>query len=303
MTVLNLCRDDWANFMFDITQAMKSVGIVCDAAKQNAHVFNYKKECAVLAYEQILREIKTHDVIQLFHSDHTFLPVCKKLNKPVIVWHAGSTYRRQPEIVNGIFNDYVQKSVIALGELTGLGAKNEVYCVGAVDAGAEPVLKVHRPYMFAHYPSNAEVKGTEDIVRMMTACMNGKRIIEFKHDVTLVDALAQRERMMNCDVYVELFKPLLDGKQYGSFGMTALEAAALGKIGITQNLCQSVYEKNYGDCQLLLANTTEDFVSHVINIAFSTEEAIMRQQKRTREWLVEKHSYQATGEYIKKHIL
>ena len=124
--------------------------------------------------------------------------------------------------------------------------------------------------------------------------------MQFYCSEELVTFAAQRDRMMSCDVYVELFNAILDGKVYGSFGLTALEAAAMGKVVMTMNLHRKIYEKHYGECALFICNTHHDFISALLRIQFSDAQYIEQLRQATREWVVEKHSYEATGKRLKQ---
>ena len=72
-----------------------------------------------------------------------------------------------------------------------------------------------------HFPSKPAVKGSDKIVEAMK---NVKGNFEFRYSDKRVSWEEQIKRMSECDIYVERFT-----KDSG-FGITALEAAALGKI-------------------------------------------------------------------------
>ena len=109
---------------------------------------------------------------------------------------------------------------------------------------------------------------------------------QFRSFVNVVDYQNHKQRYRECDVYVELFNHAIDGRPYGSFGTTAAEAAAMGKVVVTQNLYADFYEREYGDCPLILARTEPS--------------EMMKLQEAHRQWAVNKHSFKATGERIKK---
>lgn len=303
MKILNVCKDDWANFAYDNAEALKAAGADAKAVKLNNHIFVYQKAAAVLSKEAIEKEIKRADVVQIFHSDTTFVEACKKHGKRTIVYHAGSHYRDNFKKLNTVFNPVVEKSAIALGELIGLGAKNEVYVVGAVHTDKEPEITQKRPYIFGHFPSNSKVKGTEKIAAMMHAVQSTPQLSQFRYNTRLIDSEQQYRRMMGCDIYVELFQPELNGRTYGSFGITALEAAAMGKVVVTMNLHRHIYETHYGSCALQIANTEKEFMSTIVGLQFLGIDALITLRHNTRKWVVEKHSYKATGEYVLKNIL
>lgn len=297
MKVLNLSFDDFANFAHENANALRSVGVNCLDLKRMAHPFSYGTESKVATSERIISEIKKADIVQLFHSDHTWLQTAYDLGKRVIVYHTGTGYRQNPENCNNIFNSKVERCFTDQCEFIGLGMKNETYIATAIDT--EKIIpgdwKTLKPYLVAHYPSNPTVKGTEKIVEMCKS-IDGLQFImseeRLKHD-------AQLKRMAACDIYIELFNTTQHGKPYGCFGVTAFEAAALGKIVITNNINEKAYCQQYGDCALVIANTEEAFISKLTWLNGLSENDLLNLQEQTREWIVKNHSYIATGNKIK----
>jgi len=302
MKVLNICVDDFANFSHDNAKALRSTGVMCVDLKLAAHEFGYESESEVVDHDAVLEAIPKADVIQIIHSDANALKLvkrAKKANQKLVVYHTGSRYRSRSGYYNNLFNREVDASIIALGEFANLGAKNEHYIVGAVDI--KKYLKfgheIKQPYKIAHFPSNAKVKGTEQILEMLVKVKGEFKLI---HSTKIVNQKQQMKRIDACDIYIELFKPELNGKKYGSFGITALEAAAAGKIVITQNLSANVYEAAYGNCALLLAEDESNFISIIESLLEMEKEEISELQTHTYKWLKQNHSYKATGERIKK---
>jgi len=302
MKVLNVCRDDWSNFMYDNMKSLKAVGVNCDAVKLSPHLFHYTEEAKVRNEKIIHSMIDQADVIQIFHSDTTFLGYCVSRFKKIIVYHTGSVYRDNPSWFNEKFNQHVNRSVIALGEFYESGAKNETYIVGAIPTDYEIKYSSKHPYNFAHYPSNPKVKGTSRIINTM-AFFDDHRLLNFEWSTIILDYPEQVKRMQRCDVYVELLMGELNGKKYGSFGMTALEAAAMGKIVLTMNNSLEVYEKHYGKCPFLLHTDELSLATNIMKLMMSTPAFMNQLKKETRDWVVRNHSYEATGKYILKNIL
>lgn len=302
MNVLNLSTNDYANFAHDNANALRSVGIDCVDLKTKAHSFNYSSQSKPSPPIEIKKAIERADLIQIFHSDVYLLNLVKGSGKRIVVYHTGTNYRDNPERMNAEFNPFVEMSIIALPEFSGLGCKNEHYVVGAIDCDPKRkncfIWNDENRITYAHFPSNPEVKGTKEIIQMM---MNDKikGSFKFNHSCEMVNFNKQLKRMNHCNVYIELFKPVLRGKTYGSFGITALEAAKLGKIVITQNLNKDVYFDSYGFCPFLLANTSEQFYDAVNALNSMSKDKIQALQQSTFEWVCENHSYQATGNKLK----
>lgn len=297
MRILNISHDDFANFAHENANALRSVGVNCLDLKRTAHPFSYGSESKVATSDRIINEIKKADIVQLFHSDHTWLEMAWALGKRVVVYHTGTGYRQNPENCNNIFNGKVERCFTDQCEFIGLGMKNETYIATAINTEKfkPAVWKTINPYLIAHYPSNETVKGTAKIVEMLTKIEGAT----FTVNTDRVNHKAQIERMNACDIYVELFAPTQRGKPYGCFGVTAFEAAALGKIVFTNNIGQKVYSDAYGDCALVIANNEVEFISKMKWILQLDEKHIVNLQEQSREWIVKKHSYEATGNRLK----
>jgi hypothetical protein len=196
----------------------------------------------------------------------------------------------------------VNKCIVALPEFYALGAKNVQYIVGAVNTDAITPLpyELAKPYRVRHYPSNAEIKGTDKIKEMMA---NVNCPHDFKWDTQNVDAETQIDRVRQSDIYIELFKPNLNGKRYGSFGIQALEAAAMGKVVVSQNLHRDVYQNEYGECKLVLPETEDEFTFNLGALVSLSPPMIKQMQEDTRQWVVDNHSYKASGKRLLNKVL
>ena len=308
MRVINICTKDNANFSFTNCEAMKSVGIDARSFVLRSHPFGYTHQSLKSSWKGIRVEIQEAAIIQIMHSDHRMIPLLEGFNKRVIVYHAGTKYRQDPDSYNRYFNPIVEKSVIALGEFSGKGCKDEHYLVGAIDTdNISPVYTCNYDYRkIRHHPSNAGTKGMPDIVSMMAGLPKDYLSrIEFKYTGNngRVDAQANLIRVADCDVYVEMFKLKQKEKDYGSFGITALEAAALGKVVVTNNLWYELYEKEYGYCMLQIANTKRRFEQLIMHLVDMPDKDLLKIQEDTRKWIIDKHSLQSTGQRIKVMIL
>lgn len=302
MKILNISTNDYANFAHDNANALRAAGANCIDLKTYPHPYGYKTESPVVPLGKIIKEIESSDVIQIFHSDPVLLPHCLNKNKKIIVYHTGTRYRLKPDFHNKAFNPHVFASVIALCEFSGLGSYNEKYLVGAINVpDQEPPKYVGHPLTVAHYPSNAKIKGTPKILEMVKQIPNSGQFV-FKHDSGNVPHDLQLERYKKCDIYLELFRPTMGGKPYGSWGITALECAAMGKIVITQNLNNKIYEDVYGKCELLLADNEQDFMDHIDTVVNYSSAEIYDLQKKMFNWVKNNHSFKATGERILKII-
>ncbi|MES2397945.1 MAG: hypothetical protein V4549_18175 [Bacteroidota bacterium] len=295
MKVLNISTEDYANFAHENAKALRSIGVDCEDVKTKLHPFNYATQSEIVSRNVLIWKIENADIVQMFHTDEELLKYC--LNKKTIVYHTGSRYRSRPSYFNGVFNPFVNLSFTDQCEFVGLGAKNLHYIATAIDV--KDVKKFghesKQPYKIGHFPSNSEVKGTLKILEMLTKLDHE---FNLNHSSEIVSHELQQKRMNDCDIYIELFKPELNGKPYGCFGVTAFEAAAAGKIVVTQNINEKAYENAYGGCPFIICNNEKDFIFKMNKLLSMSSFEISLLQTQTYEWVKEKHSYEATGEYL-----
>lgn len=301
MKVLNISYDDYANFAHENANALRSVGVDCLDVKRVKHVFGYNTESKLVSDNEIFALIDKYDIIQLFHSYDKFLNYAFERDKKIFVYHTGTTYRQNSEHYNKVFNDKVEIAFTDQCEFIGLGMKNETYIATAINTDLlKPINLDKREHLFGHYPSNPTVKGTDKIMQM---CADVKGIYDLLNvSTTLVSSSEQYKRMAKCACYIELFNLNQLGKQYGCYGVTAFEASALGCMVITNNVRQDVYKKFYGDCALIIANSEVEFKEAVKRVAGMSDLELKEACNKVRKWLVNKHSYKATGNYLKKYL-
>lgn len=300
--VLNISSNDWANYSYYNACSLRAVGVEVEGYKLMPHSFGYSEQHPVISKEDMIKKINSgYDIIQIFNSDIMMLHYLTNHKGKVVVYHTGSGYRASHKELNQRFNPVVNKSIIALGEFENLGAKNYTYISVAVDTdkltARQQSETINKPYKFLHCPSNAKVKGTDKILKMFAKA--GMSLII---DTKILSHEESWRRMRNCDIYVELFNPEINGDKYGSFGTTAAEAAALGKVVVTQNLSKEVYEKYYGDCPLILAEDETDFIRKIKWLNALPEKQLLDLQQVHREWAVNKHSFHATGLKLKQAL-
>ena len=291
MKIFNTCYDDYANFALDNTKALQSIGVNAFGLKRVAHPFSYETELGIANDSEIKAQIEAADFVQIFHSDIWSARVCEYFKKPYAVYHTGTAYRNSPDEYNQMFNS---AKLVMTDQTEFLSLGNMKYIATAIDTNKiKPIPKLIN---IAHYPSNSNVKGTSEIIEMMSE-LN----IPFEYSTKIVQHNAQLQRVGECEIYIELFKPELNGKPYGCFGVSAFEAAAMGCCVITQNINEKVYTDVYGDSPFYLANDKEMFKFHVQRL-FNAQENIISLCKLSRQYIVDRHSYKATGQRIINEI-
>jgi hypothetical protein len=259
--VLNLSSNDYANMAHNNANALRSIGVICEDLTLNSHVFGYTEESKVVDRQYIINHVNNYDVVQIFHSCPVILSLIEiaKFKGRLIVYHSGSRYRDEPFFYNNIFNPIVYRCITDQTEFMELGAKDIAYLAPHTDL--KPVDKrKDGKLIIGHYPSNAIVKGTKEIREMLEPF---KDDFEIRIDETIIPHDENLKRIAECHIYIELFKPELNGKPYGCFGVTAFEATALGCVVVTNDLHESVYNNIYKHQPFCIANdklTFERFI-------------------------------------------
>jgi hypothetical protein len=285
MKVVSLCVDDYANFMYAQHLALKSVGVDSECYKLQPHVYKYPNQAKVIR-KSAIGSIRA-DVFLIFHSHIEVLPRLDLSNNPQVIHvHTATRFRQNHEAIAEKVKDC--KNIIALPEFAGLCA-NQFYMVGAIEPnGIE--LNITGYNRFAHYPSNPKIKGSADIFKCIREV--GVSIQTGEN----VPYQAHMKRMQTCDVYIEMLAATQGTEQYGSFGMTALEAASMGKVVITNNLHgQELYRSTYGDCELVIANTKDELIKSIKQYQHGSTST---KALATYNWWRDKHSLEPTGQRL-----
>lgn len=295
MRVVNIAVNDYANFGHENAKALRSIGVDCADFIQSRHIFNYKTQGQIANQQQMIQQIKSADIVQVIDSHPTLFNLAKTYCRgKVVIYHIGTRYRENHEEFNKLFAGHT--TITDQCEFMILG--DHKYVVTPVEMTFSGIAR-SKPYKIGHYPSNPDVKGTAKIMEMLKKVTQK---YDLKTSLTTVNHQQQIERMAGCDIYIELFKPMINGKRYGCFGVTALEAAAMGKIVVTNNFYPSVYTDVYGMCPLTIVNTEDNFVGYFNNLLKMEANFIADIQRSNYEIMRENHSYKATGERILKLI-
>ena len=122
----------------------------------------------------------------------------------------------------------------------------------------------------------------------------------FIHDAKTVSHKENLERINKCDIYIEAMQPKLGSFTYGEWGVTALEAAAMGKIVLSHFLSKYKYEKEFDACPIFTINNKYDLKNQLRTVLLMKEWEVRKFQSLTRAWVVKNHSYKPTGERLKK---
>lgn len=294
MRIIFITSDDYANFGFYKSEALKSTGIDSESFILQSHPFNYDKHSTLVDTIRMKEEIYKADIIHIVHSDVTALRLCEEVGKPYYVWHTGTRFRQSPNQYNNLFKN--AKGVFyALGEFENLC--NGKYFSVTVDTDSLPFDLTYNYKRFAHYPSNADVKGTDNIIRMIS-----QTNADLEYSKSQIGYLENLQRINLCDCYIEMFNLKQGGRPYGSFGTTAIECASMGKIVITNSLYDEHYINHYGAHPMLIANTEDEFKEQVNYVLGLSLEKMNDLKMEHRDWAIKKHGYKATANRLIQYL-
>jgi len=299
MDVLFCSVNDWANVGVLFARALQSVGVDAMSVARYPHPFDYlDKDVLWKSWDELQALADKAKTVVLMHSE-TFNKLRLK-NKRVAVFHGGTRYRKGREALNAIFNEFCDVALIQTADLFNSSARNPVWIIPPVDIHAlRPKPAASNPgggLVYAHYPSNPKVKGTEAIMRTMRS-LN----VDFRCETNILPHDRHLRRIADCDVYVEqlaLEQP--GGYLMGIWSMSALEAAALGKVVIANDLWRREYEEVFGPCPILKANNHVELAEIVKMLQEMPRSEIEDLKVTTRKWVVEKHSFVPVGTRLKE---
>ena len=299
-------KQDYANVSYTLQQSLRAVGV--DALALSLKRTNTVKPASarVVNLPELKKYAQQSKIIQFMHSLYIDLGV---KNKRMFVYHGGGRYRENFKVLNKTFNPKVEKCIIQTGDLFGLGAKNEVWLLPAVDTEKiKPVYeRQSEKIIVGHFPSSKMVKnskGINQVIEKLKKDFGDK--FEYINSSSMVNWVEHMKRVSKCDIYIEACTPYLKGKKtlnkYGEWGVAGVEAAALGKVVITHFLSHKRYEKEYGKCCLKTANSLEAIEKHMRKLLTLSNDELLQIKKDTRAWVEKFHSYYAVGKRLKEIV-
>ena len=302
MRYVFICGDDWANLQHELAQALRAAITSEDtvqAVKLRTHPFGYDYQCPLRTVEQMAEMTSEADVVFITHSDHELLPYVNRSSRIVPI-HTGTKYRQNAQAINEAFS-FTDLQLTDQTEFFGLGAKNLRYITVPVTIDKWQLFshESSRPYIVGHYPSNPHVKGTDRIIAMMAKVRTPHR---FDYSTTRLPHPEHLRRIATSDIYVELFAPQQGGREYGCYGVTAFEAAAMGRVVVTQNLHPEVYEEEYGYCPFILADNEGDFIAKMEYVLNMPPVELRDRQTKHYMKMKEYHSHNETGLRILNYL-
>ena len=330
--VLLLAKYDWCNTSYRFVKCMEYLGLNVVAYKGVLHPYDYPeiiethpalKVHSICLHPIIISAPELRPLVErakvIWLATETYIDTGVNLkNKKVIVGFRGQTYLKNMKASQAVFNRISDVSLITWLPLYGHGLKNEQLVLWPVDTDfIQPNYKENNSKLIiGHFPSTPQNKGTDLIVSVINKLKKeysdkfeyvgladssfNKRILRQPFHVDWVDNL---ERMKKCDILIETIKPTLHGKVLGDWSNTALEAAALGKIVITNFRNLELYEREYGQHEIHIANDAEQLEDRLIRLFECSYDEIVRKQKAARKWVEDNHSIPVTAQRLWDKVL
>ena len=296
--VVLIAQEDWANAAFNLANALREVGTNAVALSKKPMV-SYDKQAKIYfkpEYELYPICAKAKWVIWM-HSAYTPLPdeILNNRSIKFAVFHGGTMYRNQSEICNKIFDPKVDLVIIQTLEMWDLCNNNsKVQLIPPVDTSyLTPDFQPNEKTIVAHYPRHPLVKGSNEICKAVEMLQAERDDFEFRYSEELCDWEHNMMRIMDCDIYIEQIGT-------GYWSVTAMEAAALGKVVLASFDHWQKYCKHYNLKQsdlgihLVEKDTLSKVLGHILNNNLTAE------KMKSHNWVVNNHSYKATGSRFKK---
>jgi hypothetical protein len=294
---------DWAGMGAHMAEASRRTGQEAVGYAKYQHKFGYLVKDKLWGTYPSIKELQKAEVVILMHTamfQKGKLPIDSS-RQLIGAFHGGPPFRgKEKSFIERMKKKFgVHFHLIQTPEMYVPGDSNYLL-EGLVDTDyLQPVYHngKHRRLIFAHYPrptgNGIALKGTASVVAALTPASFASRITLLidKNQKTWVEHM---KRVSKCDVYIEKISKTAE------FGMSALEAAALGKIVITQNEEREEYEKLWGKAPILRANNVDELRGVVNDILSWSKDEILEKQKESRKWVKNCHSMRTVGKRLNR---
>jgi hypothetical protein len=315
--------NDWANFGESLAHALRSVGIDANMYVCTPLHYRYAQQGIPTELSHMIQLAREADVVQVMHSGGI---IASKHNKDLLsifteeraldrtrqcvsVLHGGSRYRQAAHALNIRFNSLVDVTIIQTHDLLNLGAFNEKWILAPVDANeickcaSRPLREIPTTGMLivGHFPTSVTIKNSALIGCVMQRCQQklGAGVFAYQHTPQLHEHDAYLKLVSGCDIYIDHQGYMQGDKIYGEFGISALEAAAMGKIVITCTNGLERYYKEYGEFVPLVSNSAQELEDILMRILTAPRNELCQIQQRTSEWVRKYHSMEFIGRKLK----
>lgn len=313
LDVLMVTHNDWANIGYEFAKCLRLLNLEVRFIKGRKHAsYPIQGEISAMEappgypYPELSFMVTANQLRPLMEEAHvvhftssTFVLTGTDLRKKhVVVQHDGNAYYMKHEILNELFDQFTDVTILQAANMLGLGAKNAVWICNPVDTELlQPDFGAADCVRIGHFPSNPAEKGTTTILSAIEtlesdrAWSNKFQYVGAHIDSKCVDWSTNLDRMRNCDIVVVACGPGYNRE----WGTTTLEAAALGAVPVVNSQSRDLYEREYGKWALHIANDFDqllDVLKHLISLSARD---LQEEKRRAREWVVRYHSFGAVA--------
>lgn len=292
--IIVVCEADDANGGATIRDCLNThPGINCVGFKLRPHKFNYANQLTIVDIETIKRQVALADVVIFSQVNKKVMEAVKPIVKEketVLVVHGGSDYRKDKRGWNQYCNDFCTHTIIQ-ADSWNWGANNPFMWM-AVDVTNVNIQLSDEKLKIYHSASSPTLKGTPMIDDVINGIMDHNPKSKFSYfSQTAVSHQQHIEALSQCDVFVDQISLMKDGFITGDFGCSAREAAAMGKIVITNYLYDNLYEEQFGfKPKIVIANTAHQLEQEIVDLSLQRPTLIMNYKRWTHNW-ISQHSY------------
>ena len=337
--ILILTNNDWSNTGYRFMKSLETVNVKSILIKLHNHIFKYPEQGIICNVKNTL--LNRYPIIININNKNFInfiLYICKKVkfiwchastifyfkNKPIykyikdkifIVSHGGTTYRENPIAVGNFFNKFVSKTLIQCPDLLDLNMYNkyEKLIYYPIDLSMFKVnfnFKHENKLVFGHCPSTSKIKGTAKILEVLRSFKD--QLIYIGQTKQYMNHNSEKERVtwkeqilkyQKFDIYIETLNLSINGKPYGEWGNTCLEAIASGCIVITNCLNLNKYIKYYHhNPPLIIANSGDELHKQINKLINMNRYEIIQLKKKQYEWIKNYHSLEKCGQRLLKFL-
>lgn len=312
--VVFLSHGDWANIGSHLAESLRRVGVKAKSwANWHMRMDMPIKSSIYEKFDEVVKDVRETQTVFLMHG-YIFpgreLPL--RRSQLICAFHGGPPLLQMNKnggVNQDFFGRYSRRDLFPVHFIQMPKLFDLCYFLERVHLLSPPVDLARltpryydgkRKAVLGHFPRNTGTglitKGHEKVVKVFYRLR--KRFPNQMVNTSFVDWTPHIDRVNKCDIYVEKLSTVCP-----EWGMSSLEAAALGKIVVTQFDNRKTYEKYYGPSPILSANTDEELEKVIRHLGTLDPNEIVDIQKRTRAWVEKYHSFEAVGSRLKNILI
>ena len=312
--VVFLSHGDWANIGSHLAESLRRVGVKAKSwANWHLRMNMPIKSSIYQTWEKVQEDVEKAKVVWLMHG-YIFGSRALSIRKDQIVcaFHGGPPLllmKKGGGVDQGFFGRYLRRDLHPVHFIQMPKLFDDCYFLEKAHLLSPPVdierlepryFNGNKKAVLGHFPRNTgtglKSKGHDKVVKVI-ATVKKQYPVHFI-DTKFIDWIPHTERMKKCDIYIEKLSEVCP-----EWGMSALEAAALGKIVLTQFTHKETYEKYYGSSPIIDFYNEKELIEVLRSLATWSPERITEHQKKTRAWAEKYHSFEVVGQRLKKILI